>query len=154
MDGITKHHIERRLEHIEHMIGRLEWMVENIIQRLNQKPFSTSISFTETTMLPVEAGNTLVYTGVLAPAGSILAPDFVATVTSNDPAILPTVDSTGLIVTVPLPAGWVESTTTPLVIAYATTSASTGQALSATITPGAEVIPPVLATSITFNQTT
>lgn len=154
MDGITKHHIERRLEHIEHMIGRLEWMVEKIIQRLNQQPFATSISFKETTMLPVEAGNTLVYTGTLSPAGSVLAPDFVATVTSNDTAILPTVDSTGLIVTVPLPAGWVESTTSPLAITYATTSATTGQALSATITPGAEVTAPVLATSVTFTQTT
>ena len=154
MDGLRQYHIERGLEHIEHMIGRLEWMVEKIIQLLNQQPFETSISFTEITMLPVEAGNTLVYTGVLAPAGSILAPDFVATVTSNDPAILPTVDSTGLIVTVPLPAGWVESTTSPLAIAYATTSATTAQALSATITPGAEVIPPVLATSVTFTQTT
>lgn len=105
-------------------------------------------------MLPVSAGNTLVYTGTLSPAGSVLAPDFVATVTSNDPLILPAVDSTGLIVTVPLPTGWVESTIAPLAIAYATTSASTGQALSATIAPGAEVIPPVLATSIGFNQTT
>ena len=105
-------------------------------------------------MLPVEAGNTLVYTGTLSPAGSVLAPDFVATVTSNDTAILPTVDSTGLIVTVPLPAGWVESTTSPLAITYATTSATTGQALSATITPGAEVTAPVLATSVTFTQTT
>ena len=50
------------------------------------------------------------------------------------------------------PTGWVESTTTPLAIAYATTSASTGQALSATITPSAP--PSNLATSINFNQTT
>lgn len=102
-------------------------------------------------MLPTVGGNTLVYTGTLAPAGSVLATDFVATVTSNDPSVLPTVDPTGLIVTVPLPAGWVESTTTPLAIAYATTSATTGQALSATITPSAPVD---LATSIVFNQTT
>jgi hypothetical protein len=116
---------------------------------------ATAIHFTqENPMLPVEAGYTLIYTGTLSPAGSILAPDFVATVTSNDPAILPAVDPTGLVVTVPLPAGWVESTTTPLTIAYGTASASTGQALSATIVPGAEVIPPVLATSISFAQTT
>lgn len=44
MDGITQHHIERRLEHIEHMIGRLEWMVEKIIQRLNQKPLTAAIA--------------------------------------------------------------------------------------------------------------
>jgi len=102
-------------------------------------------------MLPVEAGNTLIYTGTPSPTGSILAPDAVVTVTSNDPAVSPTVDSTGLIVTVPLPTGWVENATTPLEIAYSTTSSSTGQTLSSTITPGVEV---VLATSISFVQTT
>ena len=112
---------------------------------------ATSITFKENSMLPTTGGNTLVYTGTLSPSGSVLASDFVATVTSNDPAVLPTVDSTGLVVSIPLPTGWVESTTTPLAIAYATTSASTGQALSATITPSAQV---VLATSVTFAQTT
>jgi hypothetical protein len=119
---------------------------------------ATSISFTQQgdpmALLPVQAGNTLVYTGTLSPAGSVFAPDAVVDVTANDPAILPTVDSTGLIVSVPLPAGWVESTATPLVISYSTTSASTSQALSASITPGAEVTPPVLASSISFVQTT
>jgi hypothetical protein len=123
-----------------------------ILRELHPTVLSTSISFTETTMLPTTGGNTLIYTGTLAPAGSVLAPDFVVTVTSNDPAVSPSVDSTGLVVTVPLPIGWVESTTTtPLAIAYATTSASTGQALSATITPSAP--PSNLATSITFSQT-
>ena len=120
------------------------------IRRELAKPLSTTLVFKEITMLSTTGGNTLVYTGTLAPAGSVLAPDFVATVTSNDPAVLPTVDSTGLVVTIPLPSGWVESTT-PLAIAYATTSASTGQALSATITPSAPVN---LATSIAFAQTT
>ena len=64
-------------------------------------------------MLPTIGGNTLIYSGTLFPAGSVLAPDFVATVTSNDPAVSPTVDVTGLIVTVPLPTDWVENTTTP-----------------------------------------
>jgi hypothetical protein len=115
------------------------------------QPLSTSISFKESSMLPTTGGNTLVYTGTLSPAGSVLAPDAVAKVVSNDPAILPTVDPTSLIVTVPLPTGWVESTTTPLAIAYSTTSATTGQALSQTITPSAPV---VLATGINFAQTT
>jgi hypothetical protein len=136
-----------RLLHLTEENNRL---LRELTRALCPQP-STSISFKEITMLSVEAGNTLIYTGTLAPVGSILAPDFIATVTSNDPAILPTVDATGLIVTVPLPAGWVESTTTPLAIVYSTTSASTGQALSATITPGAET---VLATSIAFAQTT
>jgi hypothetical protein len=116
---------------------------------------STSISFKEITMNPTAAGQTQVFTGTLAPAGSVLAPDAVATVTSNDPAVTPTLDSTQLIVSVTYPGGWVESTTTPLAFAYATSSASTGQALSATITPSAPPPPPpVLATSIAFAQTT
>ena len=152
MTGIERHEIERRLEYIERRIEKVIEFVWQIIDLLKPKTLSTSISFKEITMLPTTGGNTLVYTGTLSPVGSVLAPDFVATVTSNDPAVLPTVDATGLIVTVPLPAGWVESTTTPLAITYATTSASTGQALSATITPSAPPAP--LATGVTFVQTT
>lgn len=133
--------------HFEHEVLRRLDKIEELLR----KPLSTSISFTEITMLPTTGGNTLIYTGTLAPAGSVLAPDFVATVTSNDPAVLPTVDATGLIVTVPLPVGWVEGQT--LTIAYSTTSASTGQALSATITPSAAPAGN-LATSVTFAQTT
>jgi hypothetical protein len=147
MTGIEQHEIERRLEYIEKIVERILHIVRHL-----EHPTAISISFKEITMLPTTGGNTLVYTGTLSPVGSVLAPDFVATVTSNDPAVLPTVDATGLIVTVPLPAGWVESTTTPLAITYATTSASTGQALSATITPSAPPAP--LATGVTFVQTT
>jgi hypothetical protein len=112
---------------------------------------ATRISFMEITMNPTQAGQTQVFTGTLSPAGSVLAPDAVATIASNDPAVSPTLDSTQLIVSVTYPEGWTESTTTPLVFTYATTSASTDQALSATITPSAPV---VLATGIGFKQTT
>lgn len=146
MDAIREHELTHELREIREELRQILHILRNHPQR-----YATSIIFKEITMLPTTGGNTLVYTGTLSPLGSVLAPDFVATVTSNDPAVLPTVDATGLIVTVPLPAGWVESTTTPLAITYATTSASTGQALSATITPSAPV---VLATGITFVQTT
>jgi hypothetical protein len=114
----------------------------------------TSITFKENIMgLPTVGGNTLVYTGTLSPAGAVYPSDSTFTVTANDPAILPTVDSTGLVVTVPLPAGWVESTTTPLAISYAAASASNPtMAVSATITPSAPPAP--LPTGITFVQTT
>lgn len=102
-------------------------------------------------MLPTVGGNTLVFTGTLSPAGSVYPSDTTFTVTSNDPAVLPTVDATGLIVTVPLPTGWVESTTTPLAIDYAAASVSTSLSITATITPTAAV---VLPTGITFVQTT
>lgn len=112
----------------------------------------TSITFQETTMNPTEAGQDQTFTGTLSPAGSTTPPDATFSVSSNDPAIKPAVDSTGLIVTVTYPDGWVESTTTPLQFAYAAASASNPSwSLSATITPSA---PPELATGITFAQTT
>ena len=126
--------------------------VEKIERDLHPQALATSISFTESTMNPTAAGQTQVFTGTLSPAGSVLAPDAVATITSNDPAVTPTLDSTQLVVSVNYPSGWVESTTTPLAFAYATTSASTSQALSATITPSAP--PSNLATGISFAQTT
>ena len=125
--------------------------VEKIERDLHPQALATSISFTESTMNPTAAGQTQVFTGTLSPAGSVLAPDAVATITSNDPAVTPTLDSTQLVVSVNYPSGWVESTTTPLAFAYATTSASTSQALSATITPSAP--PSNLATGISFAQT-
>ena len=103
-------------------------------------------------MNPTQAGETQVFTGTLTPAGSVLAPDAVATLQSNDPAVQPTLDSTQLVVSVTYPLGWVESTSLPLAFAYATSSASTGQALSETITPSAP--PSNLATGISFSQTT
>jgi len=102
-------------------------------------------------MNPTEAGQTQVFTGTLQPAGAVFPSDSVFAVTSNDPAVAPTVDATGLIVSVTYPAGWTESTTTPLAFAYTATSASTGMSLAATITPSAP--PPPIPTGITFVQT-
>lgn len=127
------------LRHISHQLAKL----------IPHPP--VSITFQEITMLPTQGGNTLVFTGTLAPAGSAYPSDTTFTVTSNDPAVSPTVDASGLVVTVPLPDGWVESTTTPLAIEYQATSASGSVSISATITPSAPV---VLPTSISFQQTT
>ena len=102
-------------------------------------------------MLPTIGGNTLVYTGTLSPAGAVYPADTTFQVTANDPAVLPTVDATGLIVSVPLPSGWVESTSTPLAISYAAQSVSANGSLTATITPSA---PATFPSAISFQQTT
>ncbi|MGC1583321.1 MAG: hypothetical protein WA766_17685 [Candidatus Acidiferrales bacterium] len=163
--------IETTLKVIERITRRLDHDVEEdretlrliqrelrtIVKEL-QPPaliLATSISFQENSMNPTQAGQSQVFTGTLAPAGSILAPDAAVTVTSNDPAVQPTLDSTNLIVSVTYPAGWTESTTIPLAFVYTSASISTGQTLTATITPSAPPPPPpVLATSIGFAQTT
>jgi uncharacterized protein YjdB len=137
---------EELLEHI------LDELIE-IRRELKPKPrLATGITFKEITMLPTTGGNTLVFTGTLSPDGATMLADATFTVNSNDPSVVPTVDATGLIVTVPLPAGWVESTTAPLAIGYTAASASNPSwSLTAIIQPSA---PPVLPTGITFVQTT
>ena len=130
--------IDERLEHLE-----------RLVHRLIRKPYS--ITFKEMTMNPTEAGQTQVFTGTLAPAGSVFPPDSVYAVTSNDSAVSPSVDPTGIVVSVTYPQGWSESATTPLAFSYTATSASTGMSLAATITPSAPVVIP---TGITFAQTT
>ncbi len=153
--------IDRELLELEReeiaLLYRELYLLQQICHPFPPPPLATKISFTQENPMsnPTEAGQTQVFTGTLSPAGSVLAPDAVATISSNDPAVSPTLDSTQLIVSVTYPAGWVESATTPLAFAYATTSATTSQALSATIVPSAPPPPPpVLATSIAFQQTT
>jgi hypothetical protein len=125
---------------------------EEEILRILEPKVPTSISFKELTMNPTAAGQTQVFTGTLAPAGAVFPSDSVFGVTSNDSAVSPSVDSTGLIVSVTYPSGWTESTTTPLTFAYTATSASTGMSLTASITPSAPPAP--VPTGITFAQTT
>lgn len=127
--------------------------VERIEQSLRSH-FPISIKFTQEnqTMNPTAAGQSQVFTGTLSPAGATYPTDTTFTITSNDPAVSPSVDSTGLVVSVSYPAGWVESTTTPLAFAYAASSASTSGSLTATITPSAPVS--AFPTSIAFQQTT
>lgn len=102
-------------------------------------------------MLPAVAGNTLVYTGTLSPAGSIFPSDSVFAVTSSDPTVTPSVDATGLIVTIPLPATFVDNPASPFSVEYTAKSASTGMSLAAAITP---TVPAIVPTGITFVQTT
>jgi hypothetical protein len=103
-------------------------------------------------MLSATGGNTLVYTGTLAPAGSQLPPDTQVSLSSSDPTVQPTVDSTNLVVTIPLPTGFVDNPVNLFTVKYnAASAANPNWSLSATITPSAPV---TLPTSIVFNQTT
>ena len=148
---MKENHEFHRLLHLTEENNRI---LRHILCRLTPTP--TSITFGEITMNPTAAGQTQVFTGTLAPAGSAFAADTTFTVTSNDPAVSPSVDSTGLVVSVTYPDGWVESATTPLEFAYAAASASNPTwTLAATITPSAPPPPAVpLPSSIAFAQTT
>ena len=134
------------------VLRRLASAVEHLV-RLLKPHVPTSTMFEEITMLPTIGGNTQIFTGTFVPAGSIPPLDAVYVVTSNDSAVSPTVDATGLIVTGALPAGWVESTATPLAYTRTASSAANPQwTLSDVIIPSAPPAP--FPTSTTFQQTT
>ena len=140
-------HERKILEVLGHILHELR-----AIRRELRPSIPVTISFQEITMLPPVAGNTLVYTGTLSPAGSVFPSDAAFTLASSDPTVSPTVDPTGLIVTIPLPATFVDNPTSPFNVAYTATSPSNaGWSVTATITPS---IPATLPTGITFAQTT
>jgi hypothetical protein len=137
---IERQEIERRLKSIEENL----WQIRHILEKVCPTETPNRISFKETSMLPPVAGNTLVYTGTLSPSGAVFPADSVFAVTSSDSTVTPTVDSTGLIVTIPLPGTFVDSGS--FVVSY--TATGTGMSLSATITPSVPV-----PTGISFQQT-
>lgn len=125
-------------------------LLRRILRHLNiEEP--TSITFKEITMLSATAGNTLVYTGTLAPQGSQYPADVTVALISSDPTVTPTVDPTGLIVTIPLPSTFEDDPASPFNVGYTATSPSNPSfSLTATITPSA---PAILPTGISFAQT-
>jgi hypothetical protein len=136
---------------LDERLERLERIVEHLIPRS-----PTSITFKEITMLPAVGGNTLVYTGTLSPSGAQFPAGTTFTVTSSDPTVLPTVDATGLIVTIPLPSGFVDNASNPLTITWATSTftpspSSNPASLTAQIQP---TVPVQTPQSVSFTQTT
>lgn len=127
-------------------------ILERILHQVTPRfPTPTSITFKEITMLPPVAGNTLVYTGTLSPAGAVYPSDTTFNLVSSDPTVTPTVDATGLIVTIPLPATFVDDPAAPFNVVYTATSASASGSVTATITPS---VPATFPTGIAFAQTT
>jgi hypothetical protein len=119
----------------------------------------TNVRFKEITMLPPVAGNTLVYTGTLAPSGSQFPAGTIFALVSSDPTVTPTVDETGLIVTIPFPTGFVDDPANPFNVVYTASGitpnpATSPTTITATITPTIPTPPPLTPTGITFNQTT
>lgn len=149
------------------IIRMLEEVIEllrSIFRRLEHRPnhhqiTPITIRFKENTvmaLLPPVAGNTLVYTGALAPAGSTFPAGTTFAVVSSDPTVTPTVDPTGLIVTIPLPATFVDDPANPFNVVYTASGitpnpASSPTSITATITPSVATLTP---TGIAFNQTT
>ncbi len=148
---MLEHRIIELLEQAAHTDEQILHELRHIRRELH-RPLPHHIHFTELTMNPTQAGQTQAFTGTLTPAGAVFPADSTFTITSNDTAVSPSVDASGLVVTVTYPDGWTESTTTPLAFAYTADSASTGMALTATITPSAP--PAVVPTGIAFSQTT
>lgn len=110
-------------------------------------------------MLPPVAGNTLVYTGTLSPSGSAFPAGTVFTIASSDPTVTPTVDPTGLIITVPLPSTFVDNPSTPFNMLYTASGitpvpSTSPTTITAAITPSIPVSTVTTPTGITFAQTT
>lgn len=150
------HQIRKELGLLIHLERRELAVLEEIERNLPCTP--TSITFQEILMNPTAAGQTQVFTGTLSPNGSVFPAGTTFTITSNDPAVSPTVDSTGLIVSVTYPEGWVESTETPLAFTWQTSTfvpvpSSSPSQITETITPSAAPSPTVTPTSVNFAQT-
>jgi hypothetical protein len=136
--------LDRILEELKHISRQMNKL-------LPHTTLPTSISFTEISMVSATAGNTQVWTGVLAPAGATYPSDTVFSLVPSDPTVSPSVDPTGLIVTIAYPQGFVDNPASPFKVGYTASSASAGGSISATITPSA---PASFPTGITFGQTT
>lgn len=110
-------------------------------------------------MLPPVAGNTLVYTGTISPAGAAFPAGTTFTLVSSDPTVTPTVDATGLIVTIPLPSTFVDNPASPFNVVWSTSTftpepAGSPTSLTATITPSIPTPPTPTPTSVVFTQST
>lgn len=124
----------------------------------------THIEFGEITMNPVAPGNVLIFTGSLQPLGAAFPAGTTFTVECSDGALTVTVDPTGLIVTVSIPADWTPdvATVTWQSSTFAPSPATSPDSLTQTITltPASAPPPPPpppatpTPTGISFTQTT
>ncbi len=137
---------------------RVEELILERLDELAHPHTPTHITFKEITMLQPDPGSTLVFTGTLTPAGSAFPSGTTFAVTSSDPTVTPTVDPTGLIVTIPLPATVTVGET--LTVTYTASGITPSPADSPTsisgtivLTIGTPVVATPTPTSIAFTQT-
>jgi hypothetical protein len=157
-----RHHDEEFNEDIAREILRTEQEELHVLRKIEHDlhpPTPIHITFQEITMLSATAGNTLVFTGTLAPSGSAFPAGTTFAVTSSDSTVSPTVDATGLIVTIPLPTGFVDNPTSPLTVTYTASGitpepSTSPTSITAAITPTVPVPPTPTPTAISFAQTT
>jgi hypothetical protein len=153
-------HQESPEERLLKDVLRTEECILERLDELSHPHTPTHITFQEITMTSPDPGSTLVFTGTLTPAGSAFPAGTSFAVVSSDPTVTPTVDETGLIVTVPLP-----ETVTPgesLTISYTASGITPSPADSPTsisgtivLTIGTPVVTPPATptpTGISFEQ--
>ena len=160
-----KHHPRPNKDSIERKEGEIISLLKEDIRELRtierqlSHPTPTAVCFKETSMLSADPGNTLVFTGTISPDGAVFPAGTTFTVTASDPNAIPTVDSTGLVVTIPIPATATSGeslTITWQTSTFAPSPATSPASLQATIdlTVGSAPPPAATPTAVVFNQTT
>lgn len=140
------------------ILGAQTILLQQIADDLAPEPETPStITFKESTMLDPVAGNTLVFTGTLSPAGSAFPAGTTFTVSSSDPNVAASADATGLVVTAVLGAGFVAGEND--IISWSTSTfapvpADSPASLTASISITGVAAPVPTPVGIVFAQTT
>jgi hypothetical protein len=142
------HDTNRLLRRISEQLDDVLWLLKHPPQ-----PQRNIIEFSirSTTMLPIAPGFSPQFTATPIPAGAFPAPGNVPAWTTSDPTNAPiTVDPTGLVATVAIPATAVVGTTVTLSISYtnADSTVATGSTAFTIVAP-----PPPDITGFTIAQT-
>lgn len=139
-EGRETSHELARLLHLGHdLLYELKYLLQPLTP--------TDVAFQEFTMLPPIAGNTLVYVFQPKPAGSQFSAGTSFNLVSSDTSVTPTVDATGMIVTIPLPASFVDDPSNPFHVDWTASGivpnpSTAPTSLSKTITPSVAALTP------------
>lgn len=148
--------IDERLEWLEFELAATRYDIRKVIFLLTQRRNITHFTITQQgdpmALLPIAPGFSPVFTATPVPSSSVPNPATPPTWTSSDPVNAPvSVDSTGLIVTVNVPASAVVGTSVTLSVSY--TNAD-GTVATGSISITIVAVPSPDITSFTIQQTT